>query len=382
MQYDEIVKNAKKIDIKKLQDSHITLSGTMKKSVEIYNSAVSNIQFGNMDIAIIKLRKAQSLQPGFQEATKLLSMLKSLEKPHSEDDKIKKTNEKIGKRDPVLHPIINSKGKTLPERLHINPRTLMKLIITTIMVIIIVVMIVVISKLVNKEDEGINPDVATVNQLTVTVNQLSNQIDDLTSQLEDKNETLNENTTKLVVLEEQLLTTNQLLDLYMAKSYYSDGKYTLAAEILMSLEEVVFEDEHLGVYNQVYLGAMAESAKSVYMIGVNLFQQQDYQRALDNLLQVKIYDSNFSEMDSVLIQTGKTYYELDRPAEAIETYKELDLNYPEYPKDSILYNTGKAYMKLNDYEQALIMFNLILTDYPDSSLIGYAKDKIKEIGNK
>lgn len=382
MQYDEIVKSAKKIDIKKLQDSHITLSGTMKKSVEIYNSAVSNIQFGNIDIAIIKLRKAQSLQPGFKEASKLLSMLKSLEKPYDEEGKIKENNEKIVNRDSVLHPIITSKEKTLPERLHINPRTLMKVIITTIIVVVVVAMVIVISKSVNKEKVETNSDASTVNQLTITVNQLSNQIDDLTSQLEDKNDIVNINTTQLVVLEDQLLTKNQLLDLYMAKSYYSDGKYTLAAEILMNLEDVVFEDEHLAVYNQVYLGAMAESAKSVYMIGVNLFQQQDYQLALDNLLQVKIYNNNFSEMDSVLIQIGKAYYELDRPTEAIETYKELDLNYPEYPKDSILYNTGKAYMKLNDDEQALLMFNLILRDYSSSSLIGYAKDKIKEIENR
>ncbi len=381
MQYDEIVKDIKKIDTKKLQANNTTLSGTMRRSIEMYNSAVSNIHYGNIDIAIIKLKKAQSLHPGFKEATMLLEILYG-KKKHVEHDKIKETNEKIAKREPVLHPIINGKGKTLPDRLHIKPRTLMKLIITIIMIVVIIVMIFITSKLVNRGDETINPDIATVNQLTITVNQLSNQIDDLTTQLEGKNEIINENTTQLVVLESQLETINQLLDLYMAKSYYSDGKYTQAAEILMNLEEVVFEDEHLGVYNQVYLGAMTESAKSVYMIGVNLFQQQDYQRALENLLQVKIYDSNFSEMDSVLIQIGKTYYELDRPSEAVDTYKELDLNYPEYPKDSILYNTGKAYMKLNNYEQALIMFNLILKDYPDSSLIGYAKDKIKVIENK
>jgi len=143
---------------------------------------------------------------------------------------------------------------------------------------------------------------------------------------------------------------------------------------------VAFEEEDLDVYNQVYIGSMKESAKSAYNIGVNLFNQQNYEGALENLLLVEKYDDNYEEMPQVLNMIGKTYYELNQAEKAIEIYKQLQLNYPEFPnKDHILYNTGKAYMKLNENNKALEMFNLILSEYPNSSLIGYTKDKIKEI---
>ncbi|MBN2851282.1 MAG: tetratricopeptide repeat protein [Clostridia bacterium] len=384
MNYSEIKEYATKIDIKKLQNKDFKITPNVKESIEIYNSAVSNVQVDNADIAIIKLRKVVSLRPDFGEAATLLNMLLSYEKAKSLGDKVNHASTAPSHREPVLNPIINTKKKTLPEMLKINPRTLMKIIVASIFVILAIAIILIISSLVKagKNNDSKVTTETDINALKAKVIQLTEQVDELTASLEDKNALINENTTDIVVLEDKVAEYSHLYSLYLAKSYYSDGKYTKAAEILLELEGVVFQDEDLDVYNQVYIGSMSESAKSVYNIGINLFNQQNYEGSLENLLMVEVYDSNFEEMAQVLYNLGKTYYELNEADIAIETYKRLELNYPEFPnKDQILYNTGKAYMKLGDNVKAKEMFNLILTNYPNSPLKGYATDKIKEINN-
>jgi len=385
MKYEEIRNYAQKIDIKKLQNQNFKITSTVKKSVESYNSAVSNIQVGNIDIAIIKLRKVVTLRPDFGEAVNLLNLLVKYEQSNNKEKTVEKHVQKKSKtQESVLHPIINTKKKTLPEILNISPRTLMKVIVFFTFIIVIISIILIVSTIVNHsgktDSEQINNNISSLNS---TINLQKETITTLTKELDDKSKTLNENTEKIVVLEEQLKNERNLLNLYLAKSYYSDGRYADAAEILLGLKEVQFKDEDLDVYNQVYQGAMTESAKSVYNIGINLFNQQNYQGALENLLMVQEYDSSFEEMAQTLYYIGKTYYELGLAEKAIDSYKQLELNYPEFPdKDYILYNAGKAYMKLENDDKALEMFNLILSDYPSSSLIGYTKDKIKEIKNK
>jgi len=385
MKYEEIQNYAQKIDIKKLQNQNFKITSTVKKSVELYNSAVSNVQVRNIDIAIIKLRKVVTLRPDFGEAVNLLNLLIKYEQSTNNEKIVEKNiQKKINKQDSVLHPIINTKKKTLPEILNITPRTLMKIIVFFTFITVIIAIIIIVSTVVSHsgktDNEKVNNNIGNLNS---TISLQKETIDSLTKELEDQKKILNENTEKIVVLEEKLKDTNNLLNLYLAKSYYSDGRYADAAQILLALKDVQFKDEDLDVYNQVYQGSMTESAKSVYNIGINLFNQQNYQGALDNLLLVREYDPNFEEMAQTLYYIGKTYYELGLADKAIESYKQLELNYPEFPdKDYILYNAGKAYMKLENYDKALEMFNLILSDYPNSSLIGYTKDKIKEIENK
>lgn len=384
MNYSEIKEYATKIDIKKLQNKDFKITPNVKESIEIYNSAVANVHVDNADIAIIKLRKVVSLRPDFGEAATLLNMLLSYEKSKSLGDKVNHVNQSSSHREPVLNPIINTKKKTLPEMLKVNPRTLMKVIVASIFIILTVAIILIVSSLVKGgKNNGVKATAETdINALNAKVAQLTEQVDNLTESLSEKNTLINESTTEIVVLEDKAAMYSDLYNLYLAKSYYSDGKYTKAAEILLALEGVVFKDEDLDVYNQVYIGSMTESAKSVYNIGINLFNQQNYEGALENFLMVEVYDSDFEEMAQVLYNLGKTYYELNEAEEAIETYKRLELNYPEFPnKDQILYNTGKAYMKLGDNVKAKEMFNLILTNYPNSTLKGYATDKIKEINN-
>lgn len=378
MKYNEIKEYAKKIEIKEPHKIGYKITAKIKTTIDTYNSAISNIQVGNIDIAIIKLKKVISLRPDFNEARDLLSILVDYENSKSYNEKHNEKKKSLIRK----KEFSNSKKKTLPEKLNINPRTLIKIIVGIVILIIAIILIIVLTGTIkdNLNKKNTQEIVDNNNGLKLIINTLNNQIDELNSEIGNKNDDINANTTRIVVLEENISDYKNLLTLYTAKSFFSDGEYTRAAELIVTLENIIFEEEQMSIYNQVYSESMAESAKSVYNIGVNLFNQQNYEGALENLLLVGEYDNSFEEMAQVLYMTGKTYYELDQPAQAIEVYKNLSLNYPEFPnKDHILYNTGKAYMKLLDNTKAKEMFNLIISDYADSSLIGYARNKIKEI---
>ncbi|HPQ45887.1 MAG TPA: hypothetical protein PLP30_00825, partial [Clostridia bacterium] len=72
MEFKELIKDIKKIDLGIIKDSDVRMFQSEKDAVEYYNDAVDNVLSGNTDIAVIKLRKVLNLSPDFDEASILL----------------------------------------------------------------------------------------------------------------------------------------------------------------------------------------------------------------------------------------------------------------------------------------------------------------------
>src|SRR5690554_1043093 len=68
------LKKFSEIDIGNLQKNVKDLPDDMINSIKLYNKAIDSLKRDSEDIAIIELKKAVSLNPGFNEAINLLGL--------------------------------------------------------------------------------------------------------------------------------------------------------------------------------------------------------------------------------------------------------------------------------------------------------------------
>jgi tetratricopeptide (TPR) repeat protein len=388
MNYLDLLQGLEKInidEIKKLKK----LSQNDLIAYEIFNSALDNMRYGNEDIATIKLKKVVSLQPDFEEAQILLKRVMEFEKEkmtefRSSSSHLKEEKTKTAKAAPVQQAKPAGKRMTLPERLDISPRVLMKIILSAVMLVFLTLVLFIGYKLVS----GIKPAASPENQYTQEDMDLLNQT---ISGLEAENANL-QNTVdwlnrqldeKSLAVEKSASDTGSLsnrLDLYVAKAYFFEGEYSKAVNSLLNIDPELLDADETLLYNDIKTSSYKEAAKSLYTIALNLFNQADYENALKNFLLVLEYDPEFKEKGQCLYNTGKTYYEMGRAHEAIETYKQLEMTVPLYNnKVGILYHSAKAYALTGDKQKAVELFNKVITEYPNSSLVGYAKDRLNEL---
>jgi len=214
MKYSEIQEYAKKININEIKQLGYKPSSDIKHSIEIFNSAINNIKVKNTDIAIIKLKKAVSISPEFRQARKLLTMLLEFEK-----SKVNNIDTETKKKELTFS---QHKKRPLPERLNINPRTLMKIIVGGIAILIVVTVILIVVNLLGKKiEKNDNQQVLETNsQLQATILELNRKIDKLNSDIDIKNKSINENTTKTVVLEQSIEDYENLNNILKQQNYY------------------------------------------------------------------------------------------------------------------------------------------------------------------
>ncbi|MBN2557614.1 MAG: tetratricopeptide repeat protein, partial [Clostridia bacterium] len=183
---------------------------------------------------------------------------------------------------------------------------------------------------------------------------------------------------------EQLESENDrldsLLNLYKAAVYLEKGQYVQSADIARGLEAADYNGDDRTLYDEVYGNAMDKAADSIYTIGLNLYNQQEYQGAIDNMAKVEQYNPDFVELGRCYYIMGRSYFELGNAEKAIELYEHIQRDIPSFTNTTgLLYYTGKAYQKLGDFEKARELYNLLITNYPDSSLVGNARDRLREM---
>ena len=121
------------------------------------------------------------------------------------------------------------------------------------------------------------------------------------------------------------------------------------------------------------------AADSLFTIGLDLYNQKDYEGAIANLSKVESYNPIHENIGRCYFLMGISYYELDNATRAIEMYQKAEGITTYTNKTGLLYYTGKAYQKLGNYEKARSHYNTLISDYPTSDYVGYAKDRLKEM---
>lgn len=383
MDKNELLKDLKKIDLNLIKKSDIKMFTAERIAVEYYNDAVDNIMEGNTDIAIIKLKKVISLSPDFSEASHLLERISEYEHSHSIGDKV---YESMHGRD-VKAKLKASGSRTLPQKLNIKPRVLIKIIIVLIVIAVTVGMSILIFKLFDGDPGSKPSETAAATYSQEEVNALNKRIDELEislakSEIETQeaisSSTGSSETIQLLTNEVDSLTAQ--LSLYKAEVLFQRGEYVLSADIAKGLSGDDYKGADKELYNEVYNKAIFQAADSLYKIGLSLNSQKDYSGAVEYLEKVDDYAPDFSEIGNCYYVLAKAYYELDRADRSIELFKYIDSNISDFENETgLLYYTGKAYQKLEQYDNARDMYNQLISDFPNSTLVGFAKDRLKEL---
>ena len=163
------------------------------------------------------------------------------------------------------------------------------------------------------------------------------QVEDLTSQLKST-EIIQYNTTLYDTL---LSSLKDYLDLKQSQEEYTKETVLAMAEKLREIESADFSSDAANTLldmmkNEFYPGA----AEYALADGKELFNSGKYDEAKEILLASYEYNSD---------------------------------------SDSVLYYLGKVYQAENEYETAISYYNMVIENYPSSSLAGYAKIRIGEM---
>ncbi|MBN1272602.1 MAG: tol-pal system protein YbgF [Candidatus Aminicenantes bacterium] len=120
---------------------------------------------------------------------------------------------------------------------------------------------------------------------------------------------------------------------------------------------------------EVYNNAMADYLKGNFALAIEGF---------------KLYLEKFPESplaDNSLFWIGECYFSLKQYPEAITSFNDLILNYPEGDKIPTAYlKKGLSLIELDKRDEAIAVFRLLISKFPYEEDAKIAQEKIKELG--
>ncbi|MEO0113259.1 MAG: tetratricopeptide repeat protein [candidate division WOR-3 bacterium] len=238
-------------------------------------------------------------------------------------------------------------------------------------------------------------------------------LEDILLKSTDKN--LKEAST-LILLQLSLLTRNEKRGISICEKFLKEESiinnqevYYLLAENLYSLqrfEEAEYYYEkvknpkgklgkgycalHLGRYkeaeecfNSVYQIDLSDTIftlNALLGLGYSSFNQGEYEKAI-NYFDFIIQNFNFPSYKDFIAKAyfyaGIACEKLKYYGEALEYYKKLLENYPDYEKaDEACFRIGDLYFKAKRYDDAIGSFQYLITRYPNSSFLSFAQAAI------
>jgi tol-pal system protein YbgF len=122
------------------------------------------------------------------------------------------------------------------------------------------------------------------------------------------------------------------------------------------------------------------SPKEVYNMAYTDYRKGNFELAIDGF---KIYREQFAQSplaDNALYWIGECYFSQEKFEEAIDSFNDLILNYPQGDKTPAAYlKKGISLTKLGKKEEALSVFKLLVSKFPLEEETKIAQQKIKEL---
>jgi tol-pal system protein YbgF len=122
------------------------------------------------------------------------------------------------------------------------------------------------------------------------------------------------------------------------------------------------------------------SPKEVYNMAYADYRKGNFELAIDGF---KIYREQFVQSplaDNALYWIGECYFSQEKFEEAIDSFNDLILNYPQGDKIPAAYlKKGISLTKLGKKEEALSVFKLLVSKFPLEEETKIAQQKIKEL---
>lgn len=338
----------------------------LKDAVSIYNDALPYVRQKSEDLAIIRLKKAVSLNPRFIKALCLLALcyiqteepkkarqylknVLSLDISNSLALKYYKEVEEEGEQ-PVpfeeekeKEPILKqNKLQNLFEMKpnEINRRPQLGLFVVGLVLGLAVMGILILPgykqsvvKSFEEEKQELN---ATIQKQKEDMVQYTKQIEEL-----EKNQSILQS--KIEQAEQKDLQDEQTNLLMNAVNYFYAGETVNAALTLAKIDRDKFVAGTNEVFDYVQEQTYYSAAQSTYQSGYELYQRREYANAEEYFLY------------------------------------SIRLTQEEYFSDNAIYLLGRCYEELGDTSHAIEQFQKVVDQFPYSDVIHYAEDRLSNL---
>ncbi|MDX9801033.1 MAG: tetratricopeptide repeat protein [Spirochaetia bacterium] len=138
-------------------------------------------------------------------------------------------------------------------------------------------------------------------------------------------------------------------------------------KVIESLDEVI--DKY---------GSFYAAQKAMFMKGDILFQDKQYDKALDIFLAFSVKYKKSYLAPIALNNAAVCYEDTDQNDKAVELYKKIETDYVnDYPDIAhVVFSLGRLHEKTGDYSASSDYYNLITSKYTNSDWTNFARDRI------
>lgn len=379
--FDLEIKRIQPISAKEMELNRYEIDDNIKKSIILYNSAIGEIKKDNLDLAISDLKKALSYNQGFSEVIKLIGLCYVKRKEFKKAKKIFKKLIKYGFYSEIASEYIesleikrymldniqnieniryshNSKRKNV-----VSVRRSMGKVIVGVLTAIITIGVVGGNYLYPSSLQKVFGNFLPSIQGTIEKFYLDNKKASLEEKVDEdskvyeisvdedriaqkEDETAKKNLENITLELDKVKNKENILNMLKdAEDLVNNGNYEKAANILISMKSMEFDDETKSKFDELWQEVKVKGVWPIYNDGNKLYKQKKYSEALPKLKIVSKIDPNLDIMPWALYQIGTCYKESD------------------------------------DKVNALTYFNQVKDNYPKSNYASYAESSIKEMGN-
>lgn len=340
------IKNIQPINIESVELKQSRISGNIRKSIILYNKSIIELKTGEPDSAIKDLKKALRNNRDFSEAIKLLGLCYANKKKYARAEKAFKKLAKYEIYDGLLEEYLKNliiektMAKTMDDitrvssgfigrnKHHILNGRLRKGIIIGVSVLIVAAVGFTITRWIPSNPQNPPEEAETIDK-TAEPEQNKILAEENTLSYEDyKN------------IEEKLDNTKSELDYYKNKSEvlsklneaeraFSDRSYEKAADTLLSMRGMTFDDETKIKFDKLWASIKTKAIWDIYNQGNRLYKEGKYQDALPKLKLASEFEPDQELMPWLIYQTGVCYKETKDKANAIAFFREVKDKYPE-----------------------------------------------------
>lgn len=348
------LQNFKPVDLEEYLQAKGKVPDNIRNSIFLYNKAMESLRSGSEDIAVIELRKAVSMNPGFYRALNLLGVCYAYagetEKAAETFEKVVKAesnsivamnymkrfgigdfvsaaqNEKQTKKGAEfsLQPLKRIRTKKTGKSAYQKQRQLLHgtLKIGAGFAAGLLLSFIFFSYKAKPEPVPPAPD---QNETDTVINEMKAEYEKKYAELQSKYESLQKDKEKAVSQVDYYKTALRLYDI---ESLAKEGKYENAADILLLLRTVEFDDAEKEKIDSLYKTIMPKAAKSAYDQAFKFYNTKKYQDALKSFEKVQLYDPSYKQSDAVLYYMGRSCQLLQDSRGAVAYYQRLVDNYP------------------------------------------------------
>lgn len=322
---------------------------TNREAINLYNKSLSYLKQKDIDMALIRLKKAVAMQPNFVEARALLALVYIEQKQyHKANEQVKKVLAiDEGHKKALMYSKILSGENTEtiePYDIEYKPKVISETNIhkmldrgamhrrAVLYFALGVLSVVIIGKYLILPNE-VNGYKLESKRLTEERDELSRQLMVTTNDYEAKLQALEDEKSKfeneIEDYKTQVTAISQKEKLSSAKNLFREREYVEAAKAIYSIAMSSLEGEDLEAYNELKEEVYPKAVDVLYNEGISSYNRGDYIQAITPFETLLIYEPKERQARKSLYYLGRSYEKTENIDMAKKYYNQVIATYPD-----------------------------------------------------